>query len=112
MRLGVAALLLVTGGLAVFGLTRGYVNWLFRACEVSSTAYAVCVGLLGSALLFVANLLPLIAILIMANGTEWLHPPRWYFLLAAWLLAMAPGIYHLSRNAHKLTQAARTRWPV
>ena len=93
-----ASLLLLVSAVAVFGVARAYVHWMYGAARASSVVGAVCLISFASALLFAVSLLPLVGLLVLASGTEWAESSRRLVLLGVWAFALAPGFWHVARH--------------
>jgi hypothetical protein len=110
MSLGRAALFLVLGGVAVYVTSHVSIRCLYWAVNASSKLLAVTVSLAACAFLFVVSLPPLFALMLLASGTVWAEGPLWFLLLAAWLVALAPGFRHFSRHSRTIKTAFSARW--
>jgi hypothetical protein len=83
---------------------------MYRAINGSSRLLAVIIPLAASAFLFVLSLAPLFSLMLLANGTAWAEGTLWFLLLAAWLVALAPGFRHFSRHSRAIKTAFSARW--
>jgi hypothetical protein len=110
MNLGGAALVLALAGAGVFAASRVCVRWMYRAANASSWLAATSIVVAACAVLFVVAVLPLFALVLLASGTAWAEAPFWFIVEAAWLLSVAPGLWHLSRHARTIKAALETRW--